>query len=229
MKVTCLLTSYNRPTWVRHSLKSVAGQSHKDYQLVVIDDSTILDIHSIVKEFSFPEVEVHHFSVSREERRLKNRLAVNLNFGLGRAKGDLICFLCDDDYYFPTWFSEAAKFFEANKDIKVGFGRLVYSSCPEMTFEPKPGNVRFFNEPVSSPSCALDHNQVIHRRFPQPFLLPEDPKAIAASDANYFNTIAHYHLFHPIHADAVVKRLHPKGLYCTWPEIYAGTADEVRE
>lgn len=229
MKISCLLTSYNRPTWVRHALKSVADQTHKDYQLIVLDNSTVFDIRKAVGEFSFTEVEVHHRDVPPQERRSKNQLAVNLNIGLLRATGDLVCFLCDDDYYYPSWFAEASKYFDANKDVAVAFGKLVYSECRDMTYEPKPGNVRFFDAPVRSPSCALDHNQVIHRRFPEPFLIPEDPKAIAASDANYFNTLARYHVFHPIATSAVVKRHHPKGLYCTWPDIYSGKADQVRE
>lgn len=229
MKVTCLLTSYNRPVWVRHALKSVADQAHKDYQLIVLDESSVFDVNAAVKEFSFTQVEIHHWDVTADERRSKNRLAVNLNFGLKRAQGDLICFLCDDDYYYPTWFFEAASFFEAHKDVSVGFGKLIYSEEREMTFDPKPGNMRFFEEPVRSPSCLLDHNQVMHRRLKEPILLPEDPMAIAASDANYFNSLAAYHIFHPIHSHAVIKRHHPKGLYCTWPEIYSGKADEVRE
>jgi len=108
MKVSCILVSYNRPRWVRQAIKSVADQTHKDYQLIVIDESDIFDIHEAVKEFSLTQCDVRVVQVAAEQRRNQNRLSINLNAGVALATGDLLCYLADDDYFYPTWFERAS-------------------------------------------------------------------------------------------------------------------------
>ena len=228
VKVTCILASYNRPRWIRHALKSVADQDHPDIQLVVVDESTSFDVRSTVSDFRFKEVDIHHFDVSRDERGRQNRLGLNMNFGLSRASGDLVSFLCDDDYYYPGWLSAAARFFRENPAIQAGFGILRYSRDPGMVY-PEAGKTRFFDGPVANPFCVLDHNQVIHRRFQPAYAWPTDPAVMGDSDAHYFRSISKNHVFHPIRVMAAVKRLHAKNLQRDHAAIRNGTASEVRE
>lgn len=226
MKVTCILTSYNRPQWIRHSLKSLQDQSHKDYEVIVVDESNLFDIHSTVKEFSFPQVKVHHFKVTKEQRRSQCRIGVNLNFALPLAKGDLVCFLCDDDYYYPGWFESAARHFDQHPEQNVGYGILRHSSSREMVF-PETGATLFYNAVLKDP--ILDHNQVIYRRFPIPYKWPEEACYMNAPDGVHFNRIAKDHLFYPINAFAVIKRSHPKCLQRSIGSIVDGSAEDLRE
>jgi spore maturation protein CgeD len=226
MKVTCILASYNRPKWIRHSLKSIQDQSHKDYEVIVVDESNLFDIYSTVKEFSFPQVRVHHFKVTQEQRRSQNRIGVKINFALTLAKGDLICFLCDDDYYYPTWFERAALHFNLHPEQNVGYGILRHSSSREMVF-PETGATHFPNAVLKVP--ILDHNQVIYRRFSIPYRWPEEACHMNAPDGVHFNSIARDHLFYPIDTFAVIKRSHPKSLQKTIGSIVDGTAEDLRE
>lgn len=228
MKISCILTSYNRPRWVRHALKSVADQTYKNYELIVLDESTILDIQQIIREFPLACCKVRHSNVGSSQRVLENRLSINMNAGLSMATGDLICFLCDDDYYYSGWFESAAAFFSARPDVSVAYGKLRYSSEREMVFS-EDGNVRYPGGIVTSPFDLLDHNQVIHRRFIPPFRWPEDPRTIAGPDAHYWASIARHHAFHPIESFAAVKRVHEKNLQRQWQQYLAGGLEESRE
>lgn len=231
MKVSCIISSYNRPRWLRQSIRSIVEQSHKDYQIVVIDESTMFDIYEVLKEFDLSECVVRKHVVTQEQRSRQNRLSINLNVGLALADGDLICFLADDDYYYPTWFEKAAAFFSEFPEVQAAYGKLVYSDSPEMVFTESPAqcNLRFFKGPLQDPFNRLDHNQAIHRKFDPPFQWPEDMGALGGPDAFYFREVATKHLFYPIDAWAAVKRVHSKNLQCALDQYKAGMIDESRE
>lgn len=228
MKVTCILLSFNRPRFILQSLKSIANQTHQDYQLIIMDESTTFDVHKVASTFKFTEVDILHSDVTSAGRYKTNRIGINLNVGLARARGDLVCFLCDDDYYYPEWFENASMFFETHPKVSVAFGKLMYSPSLEMTF-PVTGNVRFFPESLNDPFNRLDHNQVIHRRFTPPYRWPEDVGTIYNPDAYYFNSIAQSHRFWPIDAWAVVKRIHPKQLQQDFKSFLEGQMENLRE
>lgn len=231
MKISCILTSYNRPKWLNHSLKSISDQTYRNFELLVFDDSTLFNIHDIIKQYAFPSVKVTHNNVSASQRRAENRLGMNCNAGLKAASGDVVCFLCDDDYYFPGWFEACAKFFSdaRNKDKDAAFGILIYSKDPEMTF-PTGGKRRFFEVPVRKPWGTLDHNQVVHRKFKYPFRWPVGMEHVTTTDGTYFDEIAKSgRLFYPIPEYAAVKRIHPKNLQITTHHLGKPEGEGIRE
>lgn len=232
MLITCILTSFNRPNFVRHSLQSLKNQTHQNFELLVYDDSSIFDIKPIVESFRFRKVEVIHTDVTAQQRATSIRLSVNCNAGLRKAKGDLVCFLCDDDYLFPRWFEGAVNFFRKTwvhkPYVEAAYGRLSYSRSKDMVF-PK-DQVRFPGTVIEHPACVLDHNQVIHKRFNPPLQWPEKSNP-GDPDAKYFTALAKSgRIFYPIDEWAVVKRVHPKSLQNTWvSEISKGKAENARE
>lgn len=225
LKISCILTSYNRPTFVRNSLKSIQDQTYQNYQLIVIDNSTEMYIKPVIKEFCFAEVQLKLMSWTEDQIAKTNILAIHMNIGLSMANGDLVCFLCDDDYYFPTWFEKAARFFESNEDKSVGFGKLVYSTSRDMIFPDNP--IRYPEEVLTRPWGNVDHNQVIHRNFKHAFKVPEYYQFYKGPDAPYFDQIADRHKFYPIDTYAVVKRDHSKSLTNNWDNYFK--PNQVRE
>jgi glycosyltransferase involved in cell wall biosynthesis len=228
MKISCLLTCYNRPSFVRQALKSVQDQTHSDYELIVLDESTIYDIRPVVAEFKFPDHQVHHFEVADVQRKTQNRLSININFGLARVKGDLIVYLCDDDFLYPNWFADISAYFGAHPDRQVAFGKLSYTNSLEMEY-PEGGYIRYFNEIVPVPGGLLDHNQVAHRRFAKPYLWPEEVCYLNAPDGTFFNVVAKDHQFYPIEVFAAVKRGHSKCLQRNLGELMSGGDLGLRE
>lgn len=221
MKVSVILASFNRPSLLRQAVDSLSEQSHPDVELVLIDESDIFDAFRVASTFRGRLVYRHH-QVSPEERRKVNRLSVNLNEGLSLASGDLVSFLCDDDYYFPDWLSRASRFFSEHPDVSAAYGILNYTRSMEKLFMPPWAEVRYPGRVVEDPFGVLDHNQVIHRRFDPPFRWDEDPSKVTGSDAYYFRRVASSHPFHPIPVPAAVKRIHPKNLQASRAQYEAG-------
>lgn len=228
LKITCILTSFNRPTLVRQALKSVADQGYKNYELLVVDDSTLFDVRRLVGRYHFPAVKVTHFDVTPAERSQKNRLGMNVNAGLRQATGDLVCYLADDDYYYQDWFEQAAQFFEVRPYEVAGYGSLTYSNSMSMDFS-QSGSIRFPGDVVTNPAGRLDHTQVMHRLRKPPVLWPETLDSVKESDAIFFTTLSHYGSFLPIHCNASVKRLHSKNLQNHISDLEHGKLENLRD
>lgn len=232
MKISCILTSFNRPTWIRDALKSLEWQTYRDFEVILMDDSSIFDVRPVAKSFDLPELRVFHSDVSPEQRAEEYRLSINMNAALHEVDGDLICFLCDDDYYSPTWFEKAHTFFSRshNLDKIAGYGRLIHSETRRFAM-PTKGEKRWPGTLLTQPLRNLDHNQVMHRRLNPPCKWPEGLDHPDCPDGIYFEEIVKAgHAFHPINTLAVVKRMHPKTVGVTWKsEIRAMKAEGKRD
>lgn len=227
-KVSCILTSFNRPRMLRQALKSIKDQTHQDYELILMDDSSIFDAKPVVQEFGFKSVKFFHTDVSAARRGTENRCGININRALEIARGDIITYLCDDDYFYPSWFQAVVNHM-ANPGIQVSYGRLYFSSSPEMVF-PSSGPSIWPGHPIIDPYAVLDHSQVAHRRFTPPFKWPETIDVLGIPDGTYFRTIAQAgHPFYQIDTPAVVKRRHPKSIHAAPSEIIEGRAENARE
>lgn len=229
-KISCILTSYNRPTLIRQSLKGVADQTWRNFELIVLDESTLFDICAVVSEFKFPEIIVVRYFLDNEKRRQESRLSIKANDGIRIAKGDLVCFTCDDDYFHPEWFKHAARYFQEHGKTYAAYGRLFYSGTKEMVF-PTTGKQIFPNAPIPDPHSVLDHNQVMHRRLKPPVFWPEEIEHAGGPDATYFRRVAaRCGPMMPINAFAAVKREHEMSFHKRFPEILRGIdAKELRE
>lgn len=212
MKISCLLSSYNRPKMIRQALSSLEDQTYRNFEVIVLDDGSD-EIRSLsdLGIWSIPRISFYREPPIKESRMTDNRLGKILNKGLGMISGDLVCYLCDDDYYFPDWFGIAARFFRDNTDISAIYGKLIYSESLKMEF-PREGKIRFPGVALSLPQGQIDHNQFMHRRFSPPYRWPEDEATIMYPDALYMEAVAKDHPFHPIEAWAAVKRMHDKNL-----------------
>lgn len=214
MMVSCIVTSYNRPQFLRQALKSIEQQTHRNFELILMDESDpgILDVIKIVHEFPFHTLQLYMSKVSPEERAKGHRLATAINFALTVASGDLVCYLADDDFLFPDWFEEAVKYFTQWPTVLQAFGALHYSGHREMRYDQVSG-IRFFDKPITEPFGVLDHSQVMHRRRNPPLLWPTEPGTEREPDGHFFRELAKSGPFHPImSAAACVKRLHPLNL-----------------
>jgi spore maturation protein CgeD len=214
VKVSCVLTSYNRPKFLRQALLGLEGQSWRNYELLLVDDSDpeLLDVMKVLSDFDFPKKRIWPWCGHLDGRRDDNRLAVQINRALREATGDLVCYLADDDYYFPDWFEKAVAFFRERPNALQAFGSLHYSTSPHMDYSQTSG-VRYYDHPIYEPLGVLDHGQVMHRRRTPPVFWPEAAQMKVDPDGRFFRELAKDGPFLPIpDCSAVVKRLHGKNL-----------------
>jgi teichuronic acid biosynthesis glycosyltransferase TuaG len=93
--VSTITPSYNAEGYIAEAIGSVLGQTHHDWELIVVDDGSTDGTASVVKEFSDEDPRVRYLY------RKNGGQAAARNTGIRAARGDLVAFLDADDLWLP--------------------------------------------------------------------------------------------------------------------------------
>jgi glycosyltransferase involved in cell wall biosynthesis len=157
--VSVLLTSYNRPAYLRQAVESVFAQTMTDWELIILDDSSSnpLVAEYLAGVWHHPQVVIYKARISEDERAAKCRYAVQCNMGLHLHTGRHVTYLCDDDWYAP----ERLEVMSGMLDADPGLG-VVYA---KQGVTDEAGNLRWirvFEPVVTDAYCRVDHSSVMH-------------------------------------------------------------------
>lgn len=160
-RVSVILTSYNRPEWLRNAIDSVFAQTYEDWELFILDDnSSDPKVFEVISEY-LNDLRVHYFNSGVEESRRKEtcRYATLINFGLYLSTGKYVTYLTDDDHYLPHRFERMVSTLES-VDTKVVYGfQWCYNDG-----DVEGGYVRGQLGPLPRAACMVDHCSVMHTR-----------------------------------------------------------------
>jgi len=96
-KVSILIPTYNRAQFLREAIRSAIEQTHRDLEILILDDASPDTTADVAAEFAGdPRVQyVWH----------PNNLGIagNWRAGIERSKGKFFCLLHDDDTFEPTF------------------------------------------------------------------------------------------------------------------------------
>jgi glycosyltransferase involved in cell wall biosynthesis len=106
--VTVVVTAYNRKAFIAEALRSVSRQTARKSSFEVI----------VVKNFEDPKVDdliasSQFIAIQMDDGPIGGYLSK----AIARARGEIICFLDDDDEWFPEKLEEVIKRFSAIKDL----------------------------------------------------------------------------------------------------------------
>src|SRR5689334_8848417 len=88
-KVTILMPACNARKYIAEAIRSVLGQSFKDYELLIVDDGSTDDTLTVIRQFEDPRIRV----LCKE----KEGISAALNAGLHMARGVYIARFDADD------------------------------------------------------------------------------------------------------------------------------------
>jgi glycosyltransferase involved in cell wall biosynthesis len=112
--VSVILTSFNRKLFLENAVKSVLAQSFKNYELIILDNSSTDGTAEYLASLNDKRVKVHiHEPID---------ISVQRNLGLSMAKSEFIAFLDDDDVWHRQKIEMQYHEMLANTDVA-----LVYS------------------------------------------------------------------------------------------------------
>lgn len=120
MKFSITIPAY-KAKYLNECIDSVLAQTYKDFELVIVNDSSPEDLDSIV----------YHYEDSRIRYYVneKNCGAINVvdnwNKCLAYAKGEFIICMGDDDKLMPNCLEEYAKIIAKNSNLDVFHGRVL--------------------------------------------------------------------------------------------------------
>jgi glycosyltransferase involved in cell wall biosynthesis len=96
-----IIPVYNRVDEVQELLESLANQSCKDFEVVIVEDGSSLPCEDICRQYR-DKIEVSYYYKENEGRSIAR------NYGLERAKGDYFIFF-DSDCVIPAQYIETLK------------------------------------------------------------------------------------------------------------------------
>ncbi|MFC1977604.1 glycosyltransferase family 2 protein [Chloroflexota bacterium] len=95
MKVSVIVPTYNRAHMVTETIDSILTQTCPDFELIIIDNESTDNTEAVIN--SYTDERIRYF-----KHQNNGVVAVNRNYGIGKAQGEYIAF-CDDD---DLWMQE---------------------------------------------------------------------------------------------------------------------------
>ncbi len=105
-KVSVIVPTHNRPSRLEETLRSIAGQTLQDFEIIVVNDNG-LDVEQVIRRCP-ANVEIIYL-----RHGVNKGLAAARNTGLRHARGKYVAYLDDDDIFLPGHLETLANFLES--------------------------------------------------------------------------------------------------------------------
>ena len=114
LNVSIIIPTYNCARLIGRAIESVLNQTYRDFELIIVDDSSTDNTEKIIKKFQEQDKRVKYI------RHEKNRGgSAARNTGIKNAKGEYIAFQDSDDEWLPEKLKKQMEVFK-NTSSKVG-------------------------------------------------------------------------------------------------------------
>lgn len=95
-KISVIIPTYNRETFVTKAIDSILHQTFKDYEIIVIDDGSTDNTHKVLEPY---RADIQYV------RQENSGVSAARNKGIRLAKGEWVAFLDSDDEWLPEYLS----------------------------------------------------------------------------------------------------------------------------
>jgi teichuronic acid biosynthesis glycosyltransferase TuaG len=112
-KITFVVPCYNKESYIADCLRSLTTQDFKDIEIIVVNDAST-DASAEIIYFMARDVRIKVFNLKTNKGRSYAR-----NFGIKKAKSDIICVMDADDLASPERAKETYRFFKRNPTKSV--------------------------------------------------------------------------------------------------------------
>ncbi|MBO0995710.1 glycosyltransferase family 2 protein [Bacillus sp. SD088] len=205
-KVSVIMTSYNKPDYIKSALSAILKQTEKDFELLLMDDHSNKQTQEVIAPF-LKDKRIRFFKSNIQtiqERVEKTRYAVLINEALEMAKGKYITYATDDNVYKPHRLQKMAQYLDFHPHAQI-----VYSGSKTTYLDQNGQKTKEITRPASSITwiapCALDHCAMMHRAAILPTIKKkwgsywdEDPQFYRIGDARFFWRLNQEWPFYPI-------------------------------
>jgi glycosyltransferase involved in cell wall biosynthesis len=117
--ISVILSTFNDERTIFHSIKSILNQSYKNFELIIINDSSNDKTKEIIQ--SFDDKRIVYFENLKNIGRSKSR-----NNGIKKAKGDFIAIMDGDDIAAPERLDVELKYLKLNPQIDLVASNVIF-------------------------------------------------------------------------------------------------------
>jgi glycosyltransferase involved in cell wall biosynthesis len=112
MKVTVLITLYNKGPYVKEAVQSVLSSTFTDFELLLVDDASTDGGLDVVKGLADPRIRILESAVNTGRGAAANR-------GYDAARGEYVAVLDADDIMLPERLAKQVTFMDAYPEVGV--------------------------------------------------------------------------------------------------------------
>lgn len=153
-KVSCLIVTANRKNLLRRSLYSLKNQTHKNIEVVVVDNGED-QVDSLME--MFPEDQINYTYITPSPENILGDLR---NISLEKATGDYLICWDDDDWFHPKRIEIQLETLKTGFDACCLEGNIFHIDSPDLINHPYIGRL-----PDGSPSSIM-HRKNDDIRYP---------------------------------------------------------------
>ncbi|MGG0027892.1 glycosyltransferase family A protein [Bacillus safensis subsp. osmophilus] len=205
MKVSVILTSYNKPDFIDRVLKSMVEQTYPNWELLIMDDgSEQSTIEKIQPYLSDERIQLYSHTVHPAKRLLTARYATLINEALTRITGELICYLTDDTVYHKNRLLKMVDVFRSNPHVDIVYSSQRVVHVDQHLVETM-SYVREAGQILEHASFQVDHCSVMHRSCLLPLIhekygqyWDDEPKHWHHADSVFWMRLNHFAAFFPL-------------------------------
>jgi len=184
--MSVVINTYNYGQYINQAIDSALAQVFPtgEWEIIVVDDGSTDDTSIRIGEYRDRITYLH---------KTNGGQASAFNAGVAVARGDIICILDADDYFYPNKLREVYAEFEKHPDIGIVYNRFdVVNESGDILVEAIPPNLKrgdlsgrtLLGFVVGSPSSGMS----VLRRVLTSIKIPEEPFRISA-DYFYLNIL----------------------------------------
>jgi glycosyltransferase involved in cell wall biosynthesis len=236
--ISLILLSHNRPKFVYEAVNSMLDQTFKNFELIIIENSTDGITRGVLDNFKDDRIKIYHENPTVEERKAQCIVAVYSNKYIDLTKGKYIYFASDDDMLLPQCLETYFNFSESHGGCHshgglyvleyAAGGRPLKSVLPSLgctlndKWIPQESMWKFLGEhnfpnmvfnSKLSPSCRVSVSALLIRKDylleqPKPYFRGLDPYQCGTSDAMFTGDLAVRHDIVPVNKVLGIFRQH---------------------
>ncbi len=119
--VTVMMSTYNRPQYVREAVDSVLGQTYRNFEFIAVRDGGA-DLSAVLGDIR----DERFIFIDRNENHGK---PFSLNQAIQRARGKYVCYIDDDDIFYPHHIETLVEALEGQDEYQVAYTDLYKAHC----------------------------------------------------------------------------------------------------
>jgi glycosyltransferase involved in cell wall biosynthesis len=210
--VSVVIPAYNAERYIRETLDSVLAQTHRDLEVVVVDDGSTDSTRGIVASYGGPVRCIEQENAGPSPAR---------NRGIREARGELIAFVDSDDLWTEDKLAAQVPLFDDGSRVGLVYGHAERMAPDGQTIPtphpPKPTG-RVFVDFLFRNHCPTSAAVVRRECFERCGMFRED--MVWAEDWHLWLRIARHYEFAAVERVVVRHRVHAAGLTRRHEEAY---------
>lgn len=113
--VSVIIANYNYGRFLAEAIESVLGQTCQNFELIVVDDGSTDNSRSVIESYGDRLIAIFQANLGQGGA---------FNAGIARSKGEIICFLDSDDYFYKDKLAKVvAAFLDHPEWVQISHGR----------------------------------------------------------------------------------------------------------